>query len=152
MKGIKVAKSRCITSGTTKLTTLNLKLFFIAEFFYSSCTVPIKASICVTLLRIADARRRFVWTIYGVIGLSVVATIIFIAGVANICHPITAVWGETTGKCNFEVNSSVSFVFSAVSIVTDWTLAILPAILLWNIQMKPRVKFSVMIVLGLAAL
>ncbi|KAK8079035.1 hypothetical protein PG994_002842 [Apiospora phragmitis] len=32
------------------------KLFFIAEFFYAACTVLIKCSISVTLLRIADAR------------------------------------------------------------------------------------------------
>ncbi|KAJ3543983.1 hypothetical protein NM208_g3287 [Fusarium decemcellulare] len=127
------------------------KLFFIAEFFYSACSVPIKSSICVTLLRIADARRRFVWTIHGVIILSTIASIIFIVTIANICHPITALWGETDGTCNLQLNSSVSFFFSAVGIVTDWTLAILPAVLLWNVQMKPRVKFSVSLVLGLAA-
>lgn len=128
------------------------KLFFIAEFFYSSCTVPIKSSICITLLRIADARRRFVWTIWLVIGATVVASIVFILVIANICHPITALWGETTGVCNPILNSSVSFFFSAVSIVTDLTLAILPAILLIPLQMRWRVKISVVLMLGLAAL
>ncbi|KAK7414011.1 hypothetical protein QQX98_007122 [Neonectria punicea] len=128
------------------------KLFFIAEFFYASCTVPIKASICVTLLRIADSRRRFVWTIWGIIVLMVIASIIFIIAIANICHPITTLWGETTtGTCNLKLNSSASFFFSAVSIVTDWSLAILPAVLLWNIQMKPTVKYSVILMLALAA-
>ncbi|KAJ0121927.1 cation-transporting atpase 4 [Diaporthe amygdali] len=127
------------------------KLFFIAEFFYSSCTVPIKSSICVTLLRIADARRRFVWTIWFVIGATAVASVVFILVIANICHPITALWGETTGVCNPILNSSVSFFFSAVSIVTDLTLAVLPAILLMPLQMRWRVKISVVLMLGLAA-
>lgn len=127
------------------------KLFFIAEFFYAACTVPIKCSICVTLLRIADARRRFVWTIWGMMVLMAVAAVIFIIVIANICHPIMTLWGEANGVCNLELNSSVSFFFSAVSIVTDFTLAILPGVLLWRIQMKSRVKFSVTIMLGLAA-
>ncbi|KAI7784998.1 cation-transporting atpase 4 [Diaporthe eres] len=127
------------------------KLFFIAEFFYSSCTVPIKASICITLLRIADSRRRFVWTIWLIIGATAVASIVFILVIANICHPITALWGETTGVCNPILNSSVSFFFSAVSIVTDLALAILPAILLIPLQMRWRVKISVALMLGLAA-
>lgn len=114
--------------------------------------MPIKSSICITLLRIADARRRFVWTIWLIIGATAVATIVFILVIANICHPITALWGETTGECNPVLNSSVSFFFSAVSIVTDLTLAILPAILLIPLQMRWRVKISVALMLGLAAL
>ncbi|KAF2995293.1 hypothetical protein G7054_g9972 [Neopestalotiopsis clavispora] len=128
------------------------KLFFIAEFFYASCTVPIKSSICVCLLRIADARRRFVWTLYAIIAMAAIAAVIFIVAIANLCHPITTLWGETTtGSCSPTLNSRVSFFFSAVSIVTDFSLAILPGILLWKIQMKRRVKFSVAVMLGLAA-
>ncbi|KAH8652247.1 cation-transporting ATPase 4 [Xylariales sp. PMI_506] len=127
-------------------------LFFIAEFFYASCTAPIKCSICVTLLRVADARRRFVWTLRGLMAGVAIAAIVFIAAIANICHPITNLWGETTtGTCNSKLNSSVSFFFSAVSIITDWTLAILPAILLWSIQMEKRMKISIAFILGLAA-
>ncbi|KAK7734024.1 hypothetical protein SLS53_008019 [Cytospora paraplurivora] len=127
------------------------KLFFIAEFFYAACTLPIKMSICVLLLRIADTRRRFVWSLWTIISATVIAPIIFILSIANICHPITALWGETTGECNTTLDSDASFFFSAVSIFTDWALAILPAVLLWNVQMKRRVKGSVAVILGLAA-
>ncbi|KAM0258022.1 hypothetical protein ACHAQJ_004065 [Trichoderma viride] len=128
------------------------KLFFIAEFFYSSSTVFIKSSIAITLLRIADTRRRYKWSIWSIIIATSVSCIVFITGVANICHPITTLWGETTtGSCNLDLNSDVSFFFSAVEIITDWALAILPAALLWNIQMKSRVKFSVAIILGMGA-
>lgn len=85
--------------------------------------------------------------------MAAIAAVIFIVAIANLCHPITTLWGETTtGSCSPTLNSRVSFFFSAVSIVTDFSLAILPAILLWRIQMKRRVKFSVAIMLGLAAL
>ncbi|KAF5002378.1 hypothetical protein FGRMN_390 [Fusarium graminum] len=128
------------------------KLFFIAQFFYSACSVPIKSSICVTMLRIADARRRFVWTLWGIIAITIITAIIFILATANVCHPITTLWGETThGTCNTNLNSNIGFFFSAVSIFTDWTLAILPCILLWNIQMKTKVKFPVIFMLSLGA-
>ncbi|KAK8112771.1 hypothetical protein PG984_013297 [Apiospora sp. TS-2023a] len=128
------------------------KLFFIAEFFYASCTVLIKCSISMTLLRIADARRRFVWTLWAVMGLTAIAAVIFILIIANICHPITMLWGATTeGTCSPSLNSTVSFFFSGVSIVTDLVLAILPGILLWNLRLKKTVKLSVMVILGLAA-
>ncbi|PQE34083.1 cation-transporting atpase 4 protein [Rutstroemia sp. NJR-2017a WRK4] len=127
-------------------------LFFIAEFFYASAAVTIKCSIAVTLLRIADSRRRYVWTIWGIIAATAMSAIVFIIGVANICHPITTLWGETTtGSCNLQLNSDVSLFFSAIEIATDWSLAILPAVLLWNIKMKSRVKASVACILGLAA-
>ncbi|KAK8079036.1 hypothetical protein PG994_002843 [Apiospora phragmitis] len=84
--------------------------------------------------------------------LTAIAAVVFILAIANICHPITMLWGATTqGSCNPSLNSTVSFFFSAVSIVTDLVLAILPGIMLWNIRMKKTVKFSVMIILGLAA-
>ncbi|KAK8029924.1 hypothetical protein PG993_011215 [Apiospora rasikravindrae] len=141
--------SAALTVGDIQTGT---KLFFIAEFFYAACTVLIKCSISVTLLRIADARRRFVWTLWAVMGLTAVAAVVFILAIANICHPITMLWGETTeGICNPSLNSTVSFVFSAVSIVTDLVLAILPGILLWNIRLKKTVKASVVVILGMAA-
>jgi hypothetical protein len=129
------------------------KLFFIAEFFYASGAVVIKCSIAITLIRIADSRRRFTWTIYGIMASTAISAIIFMIGVANICHPITTLWGQTTtGSCNLKLDSDVSFFFSAIEILTDWSLAILPAVLLWKIQMKTRVKVSVAIILALGAL
>ncbi|UKZ74634.1 hypothetical protein TrVFT333_002304 [Trichoderma virens FT-333] len=128
------------------------KLFFIAEYFYASSTVFIKASIAMTLLRIAESRRRYKWIIWSVIIATIISCIVFIAGISNICHPITTLWGETTtGTCNLDLNSDVSFFFSAIEIITDWALAFLPGALLWNIQMKSRVKFSVAIILGMGA-
>ncbi|RDL30706.1 uncharacterized protein BP5553_10051 [Venustampulla echinocandica] len=128
------------------------KLFFIAEFFYASGAVVIKCSIAITLLRIAESRRNFLWTIWGIMIVTAISAAIFIIGIANICHPITTLWGETTtGSCNLKLNSDVSFFFSAIEIATDWSLAILPAVLLWNVQMNSRVKFSVAVILGLAA-
>lgn len=148
-------RTQALTTYVPRLRASKLtpwKLFYIAEYFYASCTLPIKGSICVCLLRIADTRRRFVWSLWIIIGATVIAPIIFIIAIANICHPITALWGETEGVCTSSLNSDASYFFSAVSIFTDWAIALLPAVLLWNVQMKWRVKGSVAVILSLAAL
>jgi hypothetical protein len=152
MQGTKVCSST-LQFKAWDITLTSFKLFFIAEFFYASGAAAIKGSIAVTLLRIADTRRRFVYPIWAIIGATTFSAIIFIIGVANICHPITTLWGETTtGSCNAKLNSDVSFFFSAIEITTDWALALLPAALLWHIQMKRTVKLSVAVILSLAAL
>ena len=149
MRGIKV----CSHYSSRSQQANSQKLFFIAEFFYASAAVAIKCSIAITLLRIAGSRQTFLWVIWGIMALSFLSSVVFIIGVANICHPITTLWGETTtGSCDLKLNSDVSFFFSAIEILTDWTLAILPAVLLWNIQMKGRVKASVAMILGMGAL
>ncbi|QDS71168.1 hypothetical protein FKW77_010094 [Venturia effusa] len=129
-----------------------IKLFFIAEFFYAAGACAIKCSIAITLMRIVGVQKAFVWGLWFIMGASFASSVIFIAGIANICHPINTLWGEAHGVCNLKLNSDVSFFFSAVEIVTDCTLAILPWILLRNIQMKFTVKISVVVILGMAAL
>lgn len=80
------------------------------------------------------------------------------------------------GKCNLELNTDVSLFFSAIEILTDFSLSLLPAVLLWNVQMvsadetrytrrshivleentdceqKGKVKGSVAVMLALASL
>lgn len=132
--------------------TNDRQLFFIAEFFYAAGACAIKCSIAITLLRIAHVNKIFVWGLWSIMGISFASSLIFIIGIANICHPINTLWGETTGVCNLKLNSDVSFFFSAIEIVTDFALAILPWVLLRNVQMKSRVKVSVVLILGMAAL
>jgi hypothetical protein len=67
-------------------------------------------------------------------------------------HPINTLWGASNGTCNLKLNSDVSLFFSAIEIITDWSLALLPAILLWKVQMKSSVKISVAVILALASL
>ena len=57
------------------------------------------------------------------------------------------------GECKpREIQTGLSFAVAALSIITDWTFAILPICLLWHVQMDPRVKLSVVIMLGLGIL
>jgi hypothetical protein len=50
-------------------------------------------------------------------------------------HPIETLWGMAKGTCNLQLNTNVSLFFSAIEILTDFSLSLLPAVLLWNVQM-----------------
>jgi hypothetical protein len=143
------------------------QLFYIAEYFYAVSAMFIKISVAVTLLRIASTRPVFQWSLYALIAATAIAALVFVVGIANICtfnlrlrrivtnkagHPISTLWGEANGVCNLQLNTNVSLFFSAIEILTDFSLSIMPAILLWNVQMKGRVKASVAVMLALASL
>jgi hypothetical protein len=112
----------------------------------------IKLSVAVALLRIAATRRVFVWVLWALMIAVIIAALVFVIGIANICHPISALWGQSDGTCNLQLNTNVSVFYSAIEITVDFSLSIMPAVLLWNVQMKGRVKASVIVMLALASL
>ncbi|KXH65117.1 hypothetical protein CNYM01_04838 [Colletotrichum nymphaeae SA-01] len=97
----------------------------------------IKASICFTVFRITNGRRyrTILWAVMIASGLS--TTVGFIAVVA-VCRPMEYTWDN--------------YMISVLAIVTDWTCAIVPTVVVWGLQMKSRVKVSVCAVLALGAI
>ncbi|PGH11554.1 hypothetical protein AJ79_04812 [Helicocarpus griseus UAMH5409] len=130
---------------------LGTKFYFVAQVFYSMSTIPIKCSIAATLLRIAGTRKHFRYILYGIIGLAVASGIITTIAIINVCKPPAALWKEVDGVCDNTLNANIGFFLSASGIVTDWTLAILPAWLLWDVRLKRRIKVTVAFILALGA-
>lgn len=123
--------------------------FMLFQLFYVLSTVPIKASICVALIRVTP-RKLYRWILYTVMALTAVAAVVTDVAVLAWCKPVAATWDPSAGKCAAgSVITNVSYFISAVSILTDWTCAILPAIILWDVQLQFRIKLPVMIILGL---
>ncbi|OCL05824.1 hypothetical protein AOQ84DRAFT_412657 [Glonium stellatum] len=111
--------------------------FISYQLFHVTSTVPVKASICVSLLRITPSpvHERILWTLIVV---SICSTIMACIVVFTTCRPMAYMWDKTIsgGKCNSLENIiALSYVVSGVNIVTDWTCAVVPAIILWDIQM-----------------
>jgi hypothetical protein len=122
-------------------------MFF--QLFYVASTVPIKSAICVALLRITTIRTHIV-ILYAIMGLSLIAAITTDIAVLAQCRPVAATWNPSLGECAPSyVITNISFFISATSILTDWACAILPAFILWDIQLKLKIKASVAIVLAL---
>lgn len=61
------------------------ELFYIAEYFYAVSAMFIKISIAVTLMRIAEIFRTILWALWALIFVTVLAALVFVIGIANIC-------------------------------------------------------------------
>ncbi|KAM5343669.1 hypothetical protein ACJ41O_012206 [Fusarium nematophilum] len=128
-----------------------LRLYFVCQSVYCPTTIPIKISICVALLRICGTVSIYKWALYAIIGISTVAGLGSMTGIVASCSPPSAFWDPSTGTCNPLVNTFAAYFISACSILTDFALAILPAFILWKVQLRRSIKVSVAIILGLAA-
>lgn len=103
-------------------------------------------------LRISGAVTVYKWSLYAVMAIATVSVIGSVVGIVASCSPPSAFWDPSTGTCNAVVNAFAAYFVSACSIITDFALAILPAFVLWNIQIRRSLKVSIAIIRGFAAL
>lgn len=69
------------------------------------------------------------------------------------CRPISHTWGETEGTCLPNIITVViTFVISALNLITDVTTAILPFLMLRKLQMDRQRKLAIIAVLSLGVL
>ncbi|KPM45562.1 hypothetical protein AK830_g943 [Neonectria ditissima] len=116
-------------------------------------TVPlVKASIVFMLLRI-NVEQKYRWTLYGMQVLATATAVMGIIASLTYCTPVRAYWNPLLGRCgDFNRVVIIGYVWTAVSIVTDWWFATLPYFVVRKLQMNRRSKRVVMIILGLGAL
>lgn len=73
------------------------------------------------------------------------------------CRPTSYFWdrfdGLHDGKCvSNGLVAGATYAHSSLSVWADWTLALLPISLVWDLDMNPRTKISVAVILALGAL
>ncbi|KAK7943847.1 uncharacterized protein PG986_012960 [Apiospora aurea] len=117
----------------------------------------IKCSICFSLFRITQERRHTIPLICIMVLATFSAILGFIAVIIT-CQPIAKNWDPVLqndpdyGACmDYSIIQNISYFISASSIVTDWACAILPCFIVWNLNMKRKLKFSVAGILALGA-
>ncbi|KAK7186034.1 uncharacterized protein CC84DRAFT_1081715 [Paraphaeosphaeria sporulosa] len=129
----------------------SLRWFYVFQEPWCFTLVTIKAAIGFALIRIANRKRWIELVIY----LNILVCLGIIGGTGMYlffqCSPVRKNWyTDTPGECRpREIQTGLSYAVAALSIITDWTFAIIPVCLLWNVQMNPKVKFSVIIMLSL---
>lgn len=127
-----------------------LKPQFFAVFFSLLALAFSKAAFAVTLLRLAAARWQ-TYTLWFII-VSVNIILILDALVAFIgCSPVVKRWSmDTPGTCWDEEAVKVYSVFAgSYSVTMDAVLAILPAIMIRNLNIDMKEKIGVSILMGL---
>jgi hypothetical protein len=103
-----------------------------------------KISIGFFLLRIS-VKRIHTWIIYAAMTVSTVACTAFFFVTLFQCNPIRYFWQKSLvdGTCipNIVI-IALGYVYSIFSIIADFTFALLPAALVWNLQLKKKTKIA----------
>ncbi|KAF1965636.1 hypothetical protein BU23DRAFT_488829 [Bimuria novae-zelandiae CBS 107.79] len=130
------------------------KWFLFAGIGYAISTAPIKASICVLLLRItANTRALYTYILYSNIFLACVGTLVRVTAYAWRCRPFSAAWDPNAGKCaDASILTNTSYFFGAICILTDCVCAVLPTVVVWHMRLERRIKWYIGIILALGFL
>jgi hypothetical protein len=94
-----------------------------------------------------------IWTIVMTLTVWSIAEVLVIAFQ---CDPISNFWtrflGEPGTCISGPIIEDLSICHAAMITFSDWTLGILPIFMVWNLNMNPRTKVSVALILGLGAM
>lgn len=137
-------------------------------------TLCSRLSICIFLLRIFRSVRAWRWGLYTIMAFATAVTISTAIILLAECRPIQKKWDPLLpGSCwplVVELRTSymyggkyqcafIPFTFEsfaetlpAASVFCDWTLATLPIVFMWNVQMRVRVKVGICVLMGLGYL
>ncbi|KAK1908997.1 hypothetical protein P3342_011074 [Pyrenophora teres f. teres] len=118
--------------------------WYFCYLFYAISMICSKLSIGFLLLRIS-IRRLHTWIIITAMFVSVIAGGTFFFVCLFQCYPISFMWDRTSqqGKCvDNTVITALGYVYSAFSIISDFTFAIIPGFLVWHLQLKRRTKVA----------
>ncbi|TDZ58220.1 hypothetical protein CTRI78_v005572 [Colletotrichum trifolii] len=122
--------------------------------FYALSMITSKMSIAYFLLRIAT-RKIHVWIIYTAMLFTVLAGVVFFFVTLFQCLPVSYFWNkEQSGSCiDINVVIGLAYLYSAFSVISDLTFAVLPAFLVWGLQLKTRAKLALipLLIMGCVA-
>ncbi|KAJ5526504.1 hypothetical protein N7513_010663 [Penicillium frequentans] len=142
--------------ASTEVFVRALMWWWLSQVFYIWASGVAKVSIAVALLRLTvkKVHRIILW---GTISLTIIIGLIFWLVLLFECHPISFFWtqvdGKHTGSClPVKALLDVAYVYSAFTIVCDFTLGFLPIFLVWELQMNRRTKTAVGGILSLGAI
>ncbi|ETS78740.1 hypothetical protein PFICI_08593 [Pestalotiopsis fici W106-1] len=134
-----------------------MKCWFFCYLFYATSMICSKLSIGFFLLRIT-VKKIHIWIVYGAMFFSVLSGIAFFLVTLLQCTPVSFFWervGEfygdpMEGTCvSAEVIIGLAALYSTFSVLSDFTFAILPAFLLWDLKIDRRTKFTIIPILAM---
>lgn len=133
-----------------------LQWFWACSILYFLSNMAIKLSIALTLLRLLiHPPHRMI-----IIGGTIVLLVASVAGIfvfAFQCTPAQYFWtrarGDTNGHCiNPIVLVATTYIYSAINCIWDWTMAILPWLMVKDLQLAKTTKYMIAIILGMGSM
>ncbi|KAJ4337031.1 hypothetical protein N0V95_008447 [Ascochyta clinopodiicola] len=118
---------------------------------YCWAMITVKTSIGLFLLRVT-IKPLHRWIIYIAMGLTVLTGLVFFFVTLLQCAPLSYFWDKSQkGWCiDVDVIIALTFLYSAVSVICDFTFAILPIFLVWNLNMSVKTRIMLIPILGMA--
>ncbi|RHZ63772.1 uncharacterized protein CDV56_107339 [Aspergillus thermomutatus] len=133
----------------------SLLWWWLGQMLYIWSSAITKVSISMALLRLTVRRlhRIILWT---VIALSIAIGLMFWFVLLLDCNPVSYFWLRVnpliSGKCmSTDVLLAIAYLYSSLTIFCDLTLGIMPALLVWNLQMNRKTKIALGSILSLGA-
>lgn len=111
-----------------------------------------KLSIGHFLLRIA-IRPMHIWIIYGVMCITILTGAVFFFVTMFQCNPIPFFWDKNIpgGTCiNMDVIIALTYLYSACSVICDFSFALLPIAIVWRLNMNKKSKIALIPILAMA--
>ncbi|KAF9872592.1 hypothetical protein CkaCkLH20_10089 [Colletotrichum karsti] len=133
-----------------------MKFWWFCYLWYCLSMISSKISIGWFLLRIT-VRKIDIWIIYFVMFCTVCTGVVFFFVTLLQCQPIAFFWeqytGSTDGHCiNMDVIIALTYLYSAFSVICDFTFAILPIVLIWNLKMDRKTKIALVPIMAMACI
>ncbi|KAG2021495.1 hypothetical protein GB937_004834 [Aspergillus fischeri] len=133
----------------------SLLWWWLGQMLYIWSSAVAKVSISMTLLRLAVRRlhRIILWT---VIALDIIIGLMFWLILLLDCNPVSYFWlsvdPRSSGTClSRDVLLAIAYLYSSLTIFCDLTLGVMPALLVWGLQMNRKTKIALGGILGLGA-
>lgn len=127
------------------------------ELTYIATCISLKLTVGLFLLRIC-ARKWQKNTIYAVLVVCVGFNLFYLFIAAFQCQPINFYWEQytnttLTGRClSLKLITSLTYAACGVNAAGDWTLGLLPILLVRGLDLARRQKISIAGILALGAL
>lgn len=114
-----------------------------------------KLSIGVFLLRIVIA-QAYLWILYSAMVLNLITGLVFFFVTMLQCQPVSFFWDKAPpakGSCiSTSVIIDLTFVYSALNILCDFTFALLPIAIVWRLNMPRRLKVATIPLLSMGCI
>lgn len=117
----------------------------------------VKASICVTLLRIVEARKNLRYVVFVLLAIVALAFVATFVGTLLQCQPIEAEWKPqlvTEGKATcapIVIFVSLGYIATVAVIIIDASLVAIPAMVLWDSHMQLQQKLQIITMLSVGS-
>ncbi|KAI1206183.1 uncharacterized protein F4807DRAFT_463949 [Annulohypoxylon truncatum] len=123
------------------------------QMHYACSSNLVKAGIAVALLRLTTTKKLFRIIILGILICTPIFTATVLVVLIATCHPLGAQWDLALGSCKVHtVMAYLSYIFTAFTVILDWACAVIPYLLLKDLEMRRHIKISLIVVLAFGSL